>query len=338
MDLHDFWFGTVGILMAGYAILDGFDLGVGSLHFVARTDDERRLFLNAIGPVWDGNEVWLVTFGGALFAAFPVAYGTAFSGFYLPFMLVLFALIFRAVAIEFRSKQPMAWWRQTWDVLFFLASASSALLFGSVIGTVMQGVPIGSDSEYAGHLGDLLTPYALLVGVFTLAMFALHGAVYLYLKTTGELQQRIKRVIWTACGVFVSLYMFTTIATLTHIPNATRNFGRFPLAWGIVALSVLAIANIPRSIYKDSPTQAFISSATMIGSLVSLVGVALYPDLLTSNPLPQNSLTIFNAASSLKTLGIMQWVALIGMPFVLGYTAIIYWVFRGKAEVTKHGY
>lgn len=338
MDLHVFWFGMLGVLMAGYAVLDGFDLGVGALHLLARTDDERRLFLNSIGPVWDGNEVWLVTFGGAMFAAFPEAYATAFSGFYLAFMLVLFALIFRAVAIEFRSKQPMGWWRQAWDVAFCVASAAAAMLFGVAVGAVMQGVPVGADGEYAGGLGDLLTPYALLVGVFTLSLFALHGAVYLYLKTHGELQARIKGAIWTACGLFFALYAATTIVTLVHVPTATRNFTHFPLAWGVVGVSVLAIANIPRAIFHDRPVQALASSGTAIATMVCLVGIALFPDLLTSSVNPQYSLTIYNAASSLQTLGNMRVVALIGMPFVAIYTAIIYWVFRGKAEVTTHGY
>lgn len=338
LDLHVFWFILLGVLMAGYAILDGFDLGVGALHLLARTDTERRIFLNAIGPVWDGNEVWLVTFGGALFAAFPDAYATAFSGFYLPFMLVLFGLIFRAVAIEFRSKQPMGWWRQAWDVAFSLASASSALLFGMAVGAVMQGVPIGPDGEYAGGIFDVLTPYSFLVGAFTLAMFSLHGAVYLYLKTHGELQQRIRTMIWTATGIFFVLYVATTIVTLTHIPTATRNFGAFPWAWGMVGLGVLAMANIPRAVYLDRPVQALASSGTTIATMVGLVGVALFPDLLTASSNPLHSLTIFNASSSLKTLAIMQVVALIGMPFVLVYTTIIYWVFRGKAEVHTHGY
>lgn len=338
MDLNLFWFFTLGVLLAGYAVLDGFDLGVGTLHLLARGDQERRLSMNAIGPVWDGNEVWLVTFGGALFAAFPHAYATAFSGFYLPFMGVLAGLIFRAVALEFRSKQPWGWWRGLWDFAFFLSSALTALLMGTAVGALMKGVPLGRDMEFTGTLAQLIQPYALLVGVFALALFALHGAVYLYLKTEGAYQQRVKSWIWPLTGVFGALYMLTTIVTLITLPQATANFSRYPLVWGLVVVNVLAIANIPRAIYKDQPLAAFASSATTIAALVGLFGVAQFPNLITSTTGPETTLTIYNAASSAKTLGIMQLVVFIGMPFVLAYTAIIYWVFRGKVTVDKHGY
>lgn len=338
MELHLFWFVILGLLLAGYAVLDGFDLGVGALHLLARSDEERRLSMNAIGPVWDGNEVWLVVFGGALFAAFPNAYATAFSGFYLPFMIVLAGLIFRAVALEFRSKRPQTWWRGMWDVSFFLASTLSTLLFGTVVGASIRGVPIGATMEYVGTLGDLVHPYSLLVGVFTLALFALHGGAYLYMKTEGEFQQRVRSWIWPLTGVLGALYMLTTIVTLVTLPHVTRNFGLFPAAWGLVGLNVLAIANIPRAIYKDHPVEAFLSSGTSILCLVGLFGVAQFPNLLTSTVDPGYSLTIYNAASSAKTLGIMQIMVLVGMPFVLAYTAVVYWVFRGKVRVARHGY
>ncbi|HQU34827.1 MAG TPA: cytochrome d ubiquinol oxidase subunit II, partial [Thermoanaerobaculaceae bacterium] len=179
MDLHLFWFALLGVLLTGYAILDGFDLGVGIVHLAARRDDERRVLLNAIGPLWDGNEVWLVTFGGALFAAFPRAYAAAFSAFYLPFMLLLFALIFRAVSIEFRSKRESAAWRRFWDGAFFTASALATFLMGVAVGDSMLGIPIGPDGDYTGGVTDLLRPYALLVGVLAVATFALHGSIYL---------------------------------------------------------------------------------------------------------------------------------------------------------------
>lgn len=338
MELTLFWFGLLGLLLGGYAVLDGFDLGVGTLHPLARGDHERRVFLNAIGPVWDGNEVWLVTFGGALFSAFPVAYATAFSGFYLPFMFLLFALIFRACAIEFRSKRESRRWRSAWDAAFFLASSGSAFLFGLTIGAVLQGIPIDARGDFAGGPGDLVSPYGLLVGAFTVSMFALHGATYLRLKTEGDLQARLKRWIWTLSGVFFVLYMFATIATLVGIPHATRNFERFPWAWGVVGANVLAAANVPRATWADRPLQAFVSSGLTILCLVALFGLAQYPNLLPSSLDPAFSLTLTNAASSPKTLRIMQIVALIGMPFVVAYTVVIYWVFRGKAHVGKHGY
>ena len=176
MDLNLFWFALLGILLAGYAILDGFDLGVGILHLFVRKDEERRIFMNSIGPIWDGNEVWLVTFGGAMFAAFPEVYATVFSGFYTAFMLLLFALIFRAVSMEFRSKRPAPWWRQFWDVSFAAGSTLATFLFGVAVGNAMQGMPIGQDKEFQGTTMDLLRPYPLLVGVLAVATFAMHGA------------------------------------------------------------------------------------------------------------------------------------------------------------------
>lgn len=338
MDLNLFWFFVLGVLLTGYAVLDGFDLGVGTLHLLARGDHERRLSMNSIGPVWDGNEVWLVVFGGALFAAFPNAYATAFSGFYLPFMLLLAGLIFRAVALEFRSKQAWGWWRQMWDVSFFASSMLTTFLLGTAVGALMQGVPIGKDMEYVGSLAHLVHPYSLLVGAFTVALFALHGAVYLYMKNEGEYQERIRGWIWPLTGIFGALYMLTTIVTLVTIPHATANFQHHPWVWGIVVVNVVAIANIPRTIYKAQPVRAFLSSGLTIAALVGLFGVAQFPTLLTSTLDPAYSIDVYNAASSAKTLGVMQIVVFLGMPFVLAYTAIIYWVFRGKVEVHRHGY
>lgn len=338
MDLRAFWFILMGVLLAGYAILDGFDLGVGILHLGARDDRERRIFMNSIGPFWDGNEVWLVTFGGALFAAFPEAYATAFSAFYLPFMLLLCALIFRAVSMEFRSKRESPVWRGAWDIVFFLSSLTPSFLFGVAVGDSMIGIPIGTDKEFAGGLLDLLSPYALLVGLFTVSLFALHGAAYLHLKTAGELQRRVRGWMWHAFGVFLVLYIFTTIVTLVRVPRAVANFASMPWLWGVVVLNVLALANIPRALYLRRPGIAFASSAASIAALVALFGAALYPNLIVSSLDPAWSLTLTNAASSDKTLRIMALIAALGMPFVLAYTAIVYWVFRGKVELGKSSY
>ncbi len=338
MDLNILWFGLLGVLLTGYAILDGFDLGVGILHFVARKDDERRIMMNSIGPLWDGNEVWLVTFGGALFAAFPEAYATVFSGFYTAFMLLLCALIFRAISMEFRSKLPYRLWRGFWDVIFFLGSTLASLLFGVAVGNAMLGMKIGRDFEYTGTFWDLLGPYQILVGLLVVAMFAMHGGVYLYLKTTGDLQQRVKEVMWRSFGIFLVLYCLTTMYTLVNIPTATTNFHDAPWAWIVVVLNVLAIANIPRSIHHNRPRSAFISSACTIAALNFLFGISLFPNLVTSSTNPEWSLTVYNAASSAKTLGIMAIIAAVGMPFVLTYTAIIYWTFRGKVEIGKFSY
>lgn len=338
MDLALIWFLLLGVLLAGYAVLDGFDLGVGTLHPLAKTDHERRVFLNSIGPVWDGNEVWLVTFGGALFAAFPNAYATAFSAFYLPFMFLLFALIFRGVAIEFRSKRESRVWRAVWDAAFFLSSSTSLLLFGVAVGAIMQGLPIDADGEFTGDLLHLVTPYGLLVGAFTLAVMSLHGACWLRMKTEGDLQARLKRWVWTLSGLFFVLYMLTTIATLVGIPHATANFERFPWAWGVVVVNVLAAANVPRATWRNRPLEAFLSSAATIVCLVSLFGLAQYPNLLSSSLDPAWNLDLTRASSSDKTLGIMLIIAMLGMPFVIAYTAIIYWVFRGTTKVGRTSY
>jgi cytochrome d ubiquinol oxidase subunit II len=338
MDLNILWFILLGCLLTGYAVLDGFDLGVGILHLAVKNDNERRILMNSIGPLWDGNEVWLVTFGGALFAAFPHAYATVFSGFYTAFMALLFALIFRAVSMEFRSKHDSPTCRCFWDVSFCLASGLATLLFGVAVGNAMRGMPIGADMEFHGAFLDLLHPYALLVGLFAVATFAMHGSIYLYLKTEGDLQQRIREWMWRTFGIFLVFYLFTTIYTLVDIPAATANFRLHPSAWGVVVLNVLAIANIPRAIHQRRPGYAFFSSCATIAALTFLFGVALFPDLVHSSLNPDWSLTIYNAASSRKTLSIMATIAALGMPFVLAYTSVVYWVFRGKVQLSQLSY
>ncbi len=333
------WFLLEGILLCGYAILDGFDLGVGILHpFVPRTDLERRISLNSIGPLWDGNEVWLVTFGGALFAAFPEAYASVFSGFYTAFMLLLVALISRAVSMEFRSKMASPAWRRFWDASFFGGSFTATLLFGVAVGNAMIGVPIDAQGNVSGSLLDQLGPYPLLVGAMTVTLFAMHGGLFLYLKTEGEMQQRLRDWMWRSWGLFLVFFMLTTIATVAFIPRATANFQHFPWAIVIVVGTVLAVANIPRCLYRDRPGLAFLSSAGVIAGLVALFGLALYPNLVTAAGDPSHSVTIFNAASSPKTLGIMLIIAMIGIPFVLIYSGVVYWTFRGKVKLSEHSY
>jgi cytochrome d ubiquinol oxidase subunit II len=338
MDLQVTWFALLGVLLTGYAILDGFDLGVGILYLCVKEDAERRVLMNSIGPLWDGNEVWLVTFGGALFAAFPEAYATAFSSFYLAFMLLLFALIFRAVSMEFRSKREGPLWRRFWDVAFFLSSALAAFLFGVAVGNTIQGMPIGANREFAGEFFDLLGFYPILVGVMTVALFAMHGSIYLYLKTEGALQQRIHNWMWHTFGFFMVFYILTTIFTLVRIPHATKHFQTSDLAWIVVVASVLAVGNIPRAIFLGRPGYAFLSSCAVIAGLVGLLGMALFPNLITSSLDPAYSLTIRNSASSEETLRIMRLFAVLGMPFVLAYTAVVYWVFRGKVKMGEFSY
>jgi cytochrome d ubiquinol oxidase subunit II len=333
------WFGLLGVLLIGYAILDGFDLGVGILHpFAPTNDQERRIAINAIGPVWDGNEVWLVTFGGALFAAFPEAYASIFSGFYTAFMLLLGALISRAVSMEFRSKVESARWRRFWDWAFFAGSALSALLFGVAVGNAMVGLPLDEAGNFTGTLFGQLGPYPILVGLMTVALLAMHGGLYLYLKTEGDFQQRLRDWMWRSWGLFLVGYMLTTMYTLAFVPRATVNFERWPWAAVVVMANVLAVANIPRALHWGRPGEAFASSCVVIATLVMLLGLALYPNLVTASNDPALSVTIFTAASSVKTLTIMLIIAVIGMPFVLTYTGIIYWTFRGKVRIDEHSY
>ena len=339
MNLNTIWFMLLGALLAGYAVLDGFDLGVGILHLVARNDRERRLFINAIGPIWDGNEVWLITFGGALFAAFPTAYATIFSGFYTPFMALLFALIFRAVSIEFRSKMASPGWRKMWDFGFFASSLLASFLFGAAVGSSMIGIPMDGRGVFTGSLPDLLSPYALMAGLTVVVMFAMHGAIFLSLKLPkGELNDRVRNWIWHAWGLFLVLYVLGSMYTLVAIPRSTANFEQHPWAAVIVVLNVLAVANIPRSIFLGKPFHAFVSSGITIIALVCLFGLALWPNLVTASNNPTGHLTIYNAAASEKTLGIMLIIALIGMPFVLTYTIVVYRTFRGRVQISGESY
>jgi len=339
MDIHVTWFVLLGVLLAGYAILDGFDLGVGILHPIARTDHERRIFINSIGPIWDGNEVWLITFGGALFAAFPEAYATLFSGFYLAFMALLFALIFRAVSIEFRSKVHAPAWRLAWDFGFCASSLLATILFGVAVGNTMIGIPLNQRGVFIGSFLDLLGPYPIALGLLSVAMFAMHGALYLHLKVPrGELHDRVASWAWHTWGVFLVLYILATMYTLIAVPRAVPNFDHAPWAAAIVVLNVLAIANIPRSLHAGKPGQAFISSSASIAALVFLFSMALWPNLVTASNNPAHSLTIYRAASSPRTLWIMFTIACIGVPLVLAYTVIIYWTFRRRVEIGERSY
>ena len=337
-DLNTIWFILIGVLLAGYAILDGFDLGVGSLHLFVKGDENRRIMINSIGPVWDGNEVWLVTGGGALFAAFPHVYATVFSGFYTAFMLLLFMLIFRAVAIEFRSKKPMKWWRQMWDVAFSVASILIALLMGVALGNIIVGVPIDAEKEFAGTFLGLLNPYAILVGITTVALFMMHGSIYATMKTEGKLHDKLKGWINNSIIFFVICYVTVTMATLVYFPHMTDKFKTEPWLFGVAILNMLAIANIPRAIYHGKEWYAFLSSCASIFALLALFAIGLFPTIVPSSPNPANSLDIYNAASSQKTLGIMLTIAIIGIPFVLAYTSSIYWIFRGKVKIDHMSY
>jgi len=294
--------------------------------------------LNSIGPVWDGNEVWLVTGGGALFAAFPNVYATVFSGFYLALYLLLASLIFRAVAIEFRSKRPELWWRQMWDVSFSAGSILSSLLIGVALGNIAWGVPIDAHGEFAGTFFGLLKPYPLLVGVTTVALFMMHGAIYGVMKTEGKLHDKLRLWAMRSIIFFVICAVTLTMATLLYVLHMAARVRENPWLFSVALLNMLSIANIPREFHHGNDGRAFLSSCATILTLMALFALNIFPNLVYSLPNPENSLDIHNAASSHKTLGIMLVIAGIGVPVVIAYTVCIYWIFRGKVKLDRMSY
>ncbi len=337
LDLNTLWFVIVGILFSGYVILDGFDLGIGVLYLFTKSDKDRRLMLNVIGPVWDSNEVWLVTGGGALFAAFPGAYATVFSGFYEIFMFLLFGLIFRAVAIEFRSKETWRWWRQMWDVFFSLGSVLSSFIIGVTMGNIALGIPLDSNYNYTGSFLDLLNAYSIVLGVMTVAMFMMHASIYALMKTEGELHDNIRKWITPCIIFFLTSFFIFNIMTFIYAQHIVEMVMKRPHIWFLFIAIVLVVINIPRQIRKGSDFKAFLSSCFAMVLLMGLYASSVYPNLLFSNP-HIYAMTIYNAASSHKTLQIMTIVAAIGMPMVCAYTICVYRVFRGKVKLDDLSY
>jgi cytochrome d ubiquinol oxidase subunit II len=339
MALTELWFVLFAIIVAGYLILDGFDMGVGILLVpLARTDIERRTFLNSIGPVWDGNEVWLVLAGGVLFAVFPLAYASLFSGLYTAFMLVLVAMILRTVALEFRSKEEGSRWRSTWDVVFALASAGLAFLLGVAFGNIVAGLPVDANGNIQIGIVDLLSPFALLVGATTVAMFAMQGGIYLLLKTDGDLHDRIERAMPRIMTTFFVLNTIVVIAMVAFQQQITERY--LSDIWPVIfpAAALLSLGLAWRFVRRGEPFKAFLSSSAVIALLLISGGIGLFPDLIPSTIDAANNLTIYNAASAENTQQVALIVALIGMPFVLLYSAGVYWIFRGKTVVDSHGY
>jgi cytochrome bd ubiquinol oxidase subunit II len=338
-NLEFVWFGIFVILLTGYAILDGFDLGVGMLHLFSKKDEERRIMLNSIGPVWDGNEVWLVTAGGALFAGFPPVYATICSAFYIPIMLLLTGLIFRAVAIEFRSKKAMAWWRWTWDILFSFASFLIAFVLGIALGNLVRGIPLDAEGEFSGTIASLLHPYALLMGVFVVALFFMHGAIFILMKTEGELHDKMRKWVNPSIIFYIIVYAIMTMLTLIYMPHMTEAIKDRPYIFLVALVNMLAIANIPREISKGRDGRAFISSCFNTICLMALYGIGTYPNAVRAINDPENlSLTIYNSASSQLTLEILMLIALIGVPLVISYTIAIYYIFHGKVKLESTSY
>lgn len=338
-DLEFGWFMIFVILLGGYAILDGFDLGVGMLHLFARKDQDRRIMLNSIGPVWDGNEVWFVTAGGALFAGFPDIYATMLSAFYMPVMILLAGLIFRAVAIEFRSKQTMKWWRLTWDLVFFFGSFLISFMLGMIIGNLIQGIPLDANKEFTGTIENILHPYAFLTGLLTVSLFCMHGSIYILMKTEGEFHEKMRG--WTnPCIIFfIIMYAVTTMATLIFMPHMVESFHDRPIFFLVSVVNILLIANIPREIFRGRDGRAFASSSLNIACLLILYAIGAYPNVIRAVNDPQNlSLTIYNSASSPLTLKILFLMAAIGIPLVISYTITVYIIFRGKVKLDHHSY
>ena len=339
MWLQTTWYVLFIAIISGYVILDGFDLGVGMLSpFLARNDHDRRILLNSIGPVWDGNEVWLVLGGGALFAAFPLVYASLFSGFYLAMMLVLLVLIMRTVAIEFRSKRPEAWWRSLWDWTFTISSFGITILLGVALGNVIRGVALDQHGNMRVSLVDLLNPYSIALGLVAVSMLCLHGAIFLSQKADGELLEKVKSLI---PKLLVSFFVLMTVLigwTLLRDDQVTQNFKDRP--WTVIfpVLAFLSIVTAWLFVRRGAYLSAFLASATMIALLLGAVACGMYPVMLRSTTNSAFDLTVQNASSANETLTVMFVIALIGLPFVLLYTAGVYYFFRGKVVLDDESY
>ncbi len=338
IDYPTWWFLVIGALFSGYAILDGFDLGTGAWHLFFRGDKSRKIALNAIGPVWDGNEVWLVIGGGALFAGFPEAYATLFSAMYIPFILFLGFLIFRAVSIEFRGKEPYKWWRNLWDTAYCISSVMLALLLGVVLGNILIGISMNENYVFTGHWLEFLNPYSLAVGLTSLALFMVHGAIYLTMKTEGKLFNQVARLLRRAILFFVLTFALVTVISIVSFPHLTDKFMSNPILFGVPLLAFLSIANVPRLASKGKYLRSFIFSALSISFLLILVALELYPVIILDHGEMVNNMTIYQAASSDKALGIMLTITAIGLPLVILYTIFVYRTFWGKVKLDETSY
>ncbi len=339
MWLNFVWYVLFVIIIAGYLILDGFDLGVGILHLaLAKNDYERRIMLNSIGPIWDGNEVWLVVGGGVLFAAFPLVYASLFSGFYVAMMLILLVLILRTVAIEFRSKREARAWRTTWDVVFSLSSLLIALLFGVAFGNIIGGVPLAADQNIYISFFGLISPISLLVGLAAVAMMAMHGAIYLTMKVGGALFERVTAWLPKLMTIFFVLNSLVVLTILFGLPNATTNYISSATLVIFPAIALIALIASWWLVRKQNYFKAFLTSSMMIALLLFSGAISLYPNLLVSTIDPAFNLTIYNSAAAPNSLMTMLVIALIGLPFVLAYTAGVYYIFRGKVELSAESY
>jgi len=361
--LRCIWWLFLGVLLIGFAVTGGFDLGTAMLlPFIGKTDTERRVVINSIGGTWEGNQVWLVTAGGALFAAFPMAYSLAFSGFYLAMLLTLFALIIRPLGFDYRSKLPSERWRGSWDKALFVGGFVPALIFGVAFGNLLQGVPFHFDDTlrafYDGSFFGLLNPFAVLSGLISVSMLLLHGAAFLQLKTESEIQQRCTKlflifavvtlVLFALAGVWVANIEGYHIASVLvhdapsnplhkvvekHLGSWLTNYYRQPLLF--IAPSLVFIAGALTVFFskRHCLKSAFVSSALTVAGIIFTAGGSMFPFLMPSSNTPSHSLTVWDASSSQTTLNIMFWVTLVFLPTVIAYTAWVFRVLSGKVTV-----
>jgi cytochrome bd ubiquinol oxidase subunit II len=336
--LQIIWFFLIGVLLLGYTILDGYDLGAGFWSLFTKKDEHKRAIINAVGPFWDGNEVWILTGGGAIFAAFPHVYATVFSGFYLALMLLLLALIFRAVSVEFRYQHNDPRWAKLWDLGFGLGSALPAILFGVALGNVVNGLPLDSRMNFTGNFFTLLNPYALVFGLTGFAMFITHGALYLRLKTGGELYEMAGKWANSAWSSFIALYILLNVYTIIGKPYLLANYKSHPVLWIVPVLVLAAIFITGVLNKKGEKRKAFLMSCLSMAGLWLIVGLGLFPNLVNSPANPELALSIANSSSSALTLKVMLIIALIGVPIVLIYTYFVHKIFSGKTTDTYAGY
>uniref|UniRef100_UPI00404A8F9A cytochrome d ubiquinol oxidase subunit II n=1 Tax=Flavobacterium sp. TaxID=239 RepID=UPI00404A8F9A len=339
IDYPTLWYLVVGLLFSGYAILEGFDYGAGAWHLFLKKDISRRIAINAIGPIWDANQVWLIIGGGALFAGFPVMYATMLSAMYIPFMLFLMMLVLRSSAIKFRSAEEMLWWRKMWDIIYFASNTLIAFLLGVVLGNLLQGFEIGENFSYKGGIFfSFLNPYAIMVGFTTLSIFMTQGAIFLLLKTEGRLFARLTFLLKKGMIFFIISFSVTSLYTLIFIPGVTDNFKENPVFFILPLLAFLAVANVPRLVSKKKYGVAIVFTSLTMAFLLMLVAFQMYPVLLPSSIDPKYSVTIYNAASSQKSLGIMLTIVLIGTPLLAGYFIFLYKTFYGKVKLDETSY
>lgn len=323
MELTTLWFIFIAFLFVGYFVLEGFDFGVGMLVGIfAKNDKERRVLINTIGPVWDGNEVWLIVAGGAMFAAFPEWYATLFSGFYLPLFLILIALIVRGVAFEYRGTRDEQQWKDRWDWMIIIGSFVPALLWGVAFANIVRGVPIDASGEYVGGFFNLLNPYALLGGLVTLSVFLVHGALFVALKTAGDIRERA-HVLAQRCGLVAGVLAVAFIVW-TGLSHGDA------VVWVIGVLGAAAFAGAMLASYAQRDGWAFTGTFLAIGLVVTMLFVALFPEVMPSTVDPAYGLTVEGASSTPYTLKIMTWSAVVFLPIVIGYQIWSYWVFRKR--------